>query len=310
MLSVNQFSKHYGDFTAVSDLSFTVEKGDVVALLGANGSGKTTTINAICRLVDFESGDITFDGKSVKHSAKYLKRVGAVLGGCRNINWRLSPIQNAEYFARLHNAKQRDFRPFIQQLLDLLGLREYQHHITRTLSTGNKQKTALLCALAHNPNLLLLDEPTLGLDMETVEALEHTLKSFAQQGEHGFLITSHDMHFIDRLCQRVIVIDKGKEIFSGDISTLKDQLYRYELNIEVAADVLPLLLKEVPKHWPSNIAMTPTDKGIQIFYNLPDAVFPTIQWLNDNAIRPSHLSINELTIENAYRTLLTTSKAH
>ena len=183
MLSIEQLSKSYGDVRALSDISFSLGKGEVVALLGANGSGKTTTINSICGLIDFEQGDISVLGKSVKESPKYLRDIGAVLGGCRNINWRLTASQNAEYFARLRGASSKVFKPNIEMLESRLGLEKYRGQAVRKLSTGNKQKAALMSALCYQPSLLLLDEPTLGLDVTTVHELQKIIEQLAAENQ-------------------------------------------------------------------------------------------------------------------------------
>ena len=309
MLSVQHLSKHYGDTLAVDDLSFTLNRGEIVALLGANGSGKTTTINAICKLVEHDQGSISFDGKPIENDRHYLQNVGAVLGGCRNVNWRLTPRQNADYFARLRGSRSRDFRPFIDTLVSLLGLEENQHKPVMKLSTGNKQKTALLSALASKPSLLLLDEPTLGLDLETVHALQAAIEHFAKSGEHGFLITSHDLNFIDRVCNRVIVIDKGRQVFSGEISALKQRLYRYELAMSLSDTDRGIVASTLPTLWHDDHKILHRDDAICVQYNAPQDAFSTISWLEQQGIVPDNLNISELSMENAYRSLLVKEEA-
>ena len=304
MLSIEQLSKSYGDVKALSDVSFSLDKGEVVALLGANGSGKTTTINSICGLIDFEQGDISVHGKSVKQSPAYLRDIGAVLGGCRNINWRLSASQNAEYFARLRGASGKVFKPNIKMLESRLGLDKYHGQAVRKLSTGNKQKAALMSALCYEPSLLLLDEPTLGLDVTTVHELQKIIEQLAAENQQSFLITSHDMSFIDKICKRAIVIDKGRQLFDGSIQALKEKLHRYEMRFEVGGDITNKLRNDLPGLWQGKHHIETKDGAVYIRYDAPEQGLETLKYLQTENLRLSDLTITPLSVEKAYLSLI------
>lgn len=304
MLSVKKLSKHYGEQQALQDVSFDIAPGERVALLGANGSGKTTTINSICRLLHWQQGDITFDGQDITQSSAYLRHIGAVLGGCRNTNWRLTASQNAEYFARLHGVGKKQSIANIQTLEQQLGLAQYHKREVGKLSTGNKQKAALLSALAHQPKLLLLDEPTLGLDIQTVKELQNIIVEQSQRLNQAFLITSHDMVFIEKICTRVIVLDQGKVIFNGAIDSLKQQLFHYEMQLTLAEQDIALLNRNLNSLWSGSNAVFWDENTLTVRYDEPEQAFDTISWLSQQDIKPLTLQITPLSVETAYQTLL------
>ncbi|NQZ10366.1 MAG: ABC transporter ATP-binding protein [Algicola sp.] len=304
MLSVSQLGKSYGDQQALQDVSFELAPGERVALLGANGSGKTTTINSICRLLEWQQGTICFEQQDITKSTDYMRHIGAVLGGCRNVNWRLTASQNAEYFARLHGTSKKQALKTITKLEEQLGLAQYAKREVGKLSTGNKQKAALLSALAHQPKLLLLDEPTLGLDSQTVDELQNIIIEQSNRLNQGFLITSHDMAFIEKICTRVIVLDKGKVIYSGDITALKEQLYHFEMRLTLSQPDNARLNGHLEELWPNHAQLSSEDDQIIVQYDSPEQAFATVNWLAQQAIIPLDLSINPLSVETAYRTLL------
>lgn len=304
MLSVNQLSKSYGKHQALKDVSFDIAPGERVALLGANGSGKTTTINSICRLLHFDQGEVLFEGKDITQSNDYLRNIGAVLGGCRNTNWRLTTHQNADYFARLRGVTGKQVKQTIEDLEKRLGLDQYHGKELGKLSTGNKQKASLLCALAYQPKLLLLDEPTLGLDIQTVSELQNIIIEQSEQLNQAFLITSHDMMFIEKICNRVIVIDQGKVIFSGAIDSLKQQLFHYEMRLKLTDADSARLNGSLNELWPGSKQIESNNNQIIIRYDEPNQAFATINWLSQHDISPQELQINPLSVETAYQTLL------
>lgn len=304
MLSVKQLGKRYGDKVAIENINFDIGAGEIVALLGANGSGKTTTINSICRLIEYEMGEIYFDEQDISTATKYLSNVGAVLGGCRNINWRLTAKQNAAYFARLHGATKSSFTPVINHLHAELGLDKYEKMPVMKLSTGNKQKAGLLSALSYSPKLLLLDEPTLGLDFDTVDKLQTIITNQAKHQSQAFLVTSHDLSFIDKICNRVIVINEGKQIFDGDINSLKNEMFHFQMCAQFSLSQVPNLENAINGLVKDDSVLNWNGNQMVLNYKVAADAFPVIGYLEKSGISPDTLTIEELSIEGAYRSLL------
>lgn len=301
MLEVKGLSKAYAGVPALENVSFSVQRGEIVALLGANGSGKTTTINSICRLLEWDSGDIEFDGQSILKSPQYLANIGAVLGSCRNVNYRLTASQNADYFARLRGCSGSAVKARIAALENQLGLAPHRRKEVMKLSTGNKQKAAMLSALSYQPDLLLLDEPTLGLDFQTIEELRNIILTSATENKQGFVITSHDMGFIDQLCTRVVVLDQGRCLFDGDIDTLKQRLFQYSLRVSRPEGIEE---KKLESLWVGRHKVSLTDSHIEVQFERPQQCLATLQYLHALNADPDELVVQPLSMEQAYQSLV------
>ena len=216
-LSVRKLRKVYpqrgGDVVAVDGISFEVKPGSVVGLLGPNGAGKTTTIKCSLGLVEPTSGEISVCGFDIgRHRGRALRHVGAVLEGSRNIYWYLTPLENLVLFANLAGVSSREARKRALDLLERFGLAERAKSRTGQLSRGNQQKVAICAALIRHPDLLLLDEPTLGLDVEIAAQVRELLLELAQEQGRTVVVTSHQMDLIEAVCKRAIVIQKGRII--------------------------------------------------------------------------------------------------
>lgn len=209
--------------TAVNGISFEGHKGEILGILGPNGSGKTTTVKSIATIVDYDEGTIEINGyNNKKYRKKILQHIGAVLEGSRNIYWRLTPVENMIYFAGLKGIGKKEIKNRIEYFLETLDLKKVANDQVRKFSKGMKQKIAVACALISDPDIVLLDEPTLGLDVETTRIMQNWIKDYAQKTNKFILITSHDMKFIENTCDRVIIIKNGQIIKNGTINELKN----------------------------------------------------------------------------------------
>ena len=227
-------SRRQGEVKAVDHISFSVKKHEVVGLLGPNGAGKTTTIKSICTILRPTSGEIWIDGTdAIKNPRAALERVTAVLEGNRNIYWRLNVRDNLEFFAGLQGQPLRSVRAQIDELIEMFKLKEKVNAQARTLSRGMQQKLAVACALVRNTPILLLDEPTLGLDVETSYELRWILKRMADEGKRTIVLSSHDMNVVQDICERVIIINQGRVVVDDRIENLKRLFqassYRFEI---------------------------------------------------------------------------------
>ena len=209
---------------AVDDVSFDVQKGEIFGLLGPNGAGKTTTIKMISTLLRPTSGSILVDGSDPdKEPARVLARIGTVLSGERCIYWKLTGRENLEYFGSLYGLSGPDLRRRIDALLDRFQLSHRAGETVEKYSTGMKRRIVLARALLHDPSLLILDEPTAGLDPQGARNLRDLILELKAEGR-TVLLTTHYMEEADALSDRVAVIDHGRLIALDTPAALKKRL--------------------------------------------------------------------------------------
>lgn len=305
LLQVDKISKTYGEKTALDAVSFSVDQGEIVALLGSNGSGKTTSIKSICSLLEIDSGEIRVNGENINQSQKYLIDVGAVLEGARNIHWRLTALQNAEYFSTLKGGNWKKARKVADQFIGLLGLENQLSLEVGKMSTGNRQKVAILCALLHEPHIILLDEPTIGLDVGTVNQLKEFIREQSQLRNQGFLITSHDLQFVDEICDRVVVLSEGKKVFDGELSKLKQLVHQFELTLEAAhelTDEQQAALEGVISE--DNIGIEKTNANLKLRFNNAQTSVDVIAQAKAMNVEVEQLEVKRISMEQAYQELV------
>ena len=225
VLSVKNLSKTYEEkgepVKAVDDISFSVNKGEIMGLLGPNGAGKTTTIKMICSLILPDSGQIIVDGfDNFQERGKALSKISAVLEGNRNIYWRLTVRENLEFFAALKGYDPAKLQDKIDYYIKFFNMGEKENTSARHLSRGMQQKLAIAVALITQSKVVLLDEPTLGLDVQASYDLRNLLKEIAEKEKITIIITTHDTNVVQDICERVIIIENGKIIADDKITNL------------------------------------------------------------------------------------------
>ncbi|MBI2434800.1 MAG: ABC transporter ATP-binding protein, partial [Candidatus Hydrogenedentes bacterium] len=180
---------------AAKTINFGIRRGEIFGLLGPNGAGKTTCVKMISGLVKPDGGRVIVDGLEVeRHRKRILRKVGVVLEGTRTSIWPLTPLENLSYYGNLKNVRGPLLRQRSNELLDFIGLREKKNVQVRYLSRGQKQKLAICIALIANPQVLLLDEPTTGLDVQSGRVIKDKLIEMTRQQGKSVLVTTHDMH--------------------------------------------------------------------------------------------------------------------
>jgi ABC-2 type transport system ATP-binding protein len=219
--------------TSVDRLSLAVPAGQICGFLGPNGAGKTTTIKMICGLITPSSGQIMLNGQDlVRQRRGVMQQLGVVLEGTRNIYWRLSAGQNLLYFGRLKGCSGRETKARAADLLQRLELWDRRHDPVGDFSRGMQQKVALAVALIHDPQIVLLDEPTLGLDVYSAKTVKDWVLELAQLGK-TVILTSHELDMVQEVCERVAIIHQGRLVADKPVSDLLG-LFReehYEIRI-------------------------------------------------------------------------------
>jgi ABC-2 type transport system ATP-binding protein len=222
-------------FTAVDGVDLRIEQGEVFGLLGPNGAGKSTTIRMLCTLLEPTSGTARVNGFDVvKQSTQVRQSLGTVLAGERSIYWKLTARENLEYFAALFHIPPKAAQPRIDELLARMELTSRADDLVEKYSTGMKQRVAIARALLARPPILLLDEPTLGLDPQAARRVRELVKELKVEG-HTILLTTHYMEEADQLSDRIGIIDTGKVIALGTPTELKRRISQQDaIRLEVA----------------------------------------------------------------------------
>ena len=221
---------------AVRSVSLNLAEGEVLAFLGPNGAGKTTTIKMIAGLIRPDAGRVRIVGFDPHRNPQALRMLGAVLEGNRNLYWRLTPEENIEYFGVLKGLSRREARRRGKVLLERFDLLSKRRATVQTLSRGMQQKLAIAVALVHQPKLLLLDEPTLGLDVEATQTVKVLVKAIASEG-CAILLTTHQLDIAEELSNRVAIIQKGEIIASSPTRDLIRQFSGTTYMIEVEGEL-------------------------------------------------------------------------
>jgi ABC-2 type transport system ATP-binding protein len=234
-IQLRGLTKRFGKVTAVADVTLEVPYGQVFGLLGPNGAGKTTTIKMLAGLVTPTSGTARLGGYDVAtQRSQAVRQLGAVLEGSRNVYWSLTAWQNLLYFGRLKGLRAAEIKPRAERLLRDLGLWERRGDQVGGFSRGMQQKVAVAAALVTDPPILLLDEPTIGLDVEAARTVRQWVLRLAHQEGKTIVLTTHQLAMAEELSDRVAVIRAGRIITDLPTRALLDRYVEDRLEVEVA----------------------------------------------------------------------------
>lgn len=288
---------------AVDGISFHVEKGELFGLLGPNGAGKTTTVKMLSTLLLPTSGSISIFGKdALRDTNEIRKRIGFTFGGARGLYGRLSAIDNLRYFAELYAIPPEITRKRIPELLELVGLEKRGDDRVETFSSGMQQRLHLARALLHDPELIFLDEPTVGIDPVGARELRSAIKLLISRGK-TILLTTHYMAEADELCDRIAIIKKGHLVALDTPSSLKKQISEDSvIEIKVNAEDLPAV-KNLMNQLAEQVTVTYSEnnylKGVSITTSQPGAVIERLSpMLNMSLIQ--NLEVRNQTLEDVY----------
>lgn len=231
ILSINNLTKKFGYLTAVKDLSFTINKGNVYGILGPNGSGKSTTLGIVLNVVNKTSGEFHwFDGNTTTHDA--LKQVGAIIER-PNFYPYMTAEQNLKLVCKI---KGVDYKK-ITEKLEIVGLLDRKDSKFKTYSLGMKQRLAIASALLNDPEILILDEPTNGLDPQGIHQIREIIKDIANNGT-TILLASHLLDEVEKVCTHVVVLRKGEKLYSGRVDEMINSYGFFELKAEKHNELL------------------------------------------------------------------------
>ncbi len=291
ILTVSNLTKKFGYLTAVQDLSFSIEKGNVYGILGPNGSGKSTTLGIVLNVVNSTNGSFSwFDGNTTTHEA--LKKVGAIIER-PNFYPYMTAIQNLKLVCKIKEVSEEK----IKDKLELVGLWERKDSKFRTYSLGMKQRLAIASALLNDPEILILDEPTNGLDPQGIHQIREIIKNIASKGT-TILLASHLLDEVEKVCSHVVILRKGKKLYSGSVDGMSASFGFFELKTD-NKEVLINFLEEHP-----NFGEIKTENGlITAFLNKEMNASELNNSLFKKGIVLAHLVKRRASLEEQFLTL-------
>ena len=241
-IEVDALTKRFGSLTAVDRLSFEVKEGEVFGLLGPNGAGKTTTVRMLACLILPSEGSGRVGGHDIIKDSMKIREIVGILTENPSLYDRLTPYENMSFFAQAYGlSDQQQRRSRIRELLDFFNLWERRNDKVGTFSKGMKQKLAIARTLVHEPPILLLDEPTSGLDPESAKEIRDLISSLSQRENHTILLCTHHLEDAERLCSRVMIINRGSRIIIGTPQELRNRTSN-KTAIEISLKVYDLRL--------------------------------------------------------------------
>lgn len=240
----NLFHRDYQNIHAVDNISFTIQSGEFVGYIGPNGAGKSTTIKMLTGILAPTSGEIRVEGLIPwKQRRKYVTKIGVVFGQRTQLWWDLAVIESFNLLAKIYQVPKKEYKERLSIYTELLELQEFLHIPVRKLSLGQRMRCDLTAALLHNPSLLFLDEPSIGLDVLAKARIQEFLQYLNQEHKTTILLTTHDLDEIEKLCPRIILIDHGKKVYDGQLDTMLDACVRTQkitLDLKIPSSLEPL----------------------------------------------------------------------
>ena len=295
------FSRKYDEVKAVDDISFDIQEGEIVGYIGANGAGKSTTIKMMCGILYPTAGSVTVNGMGFdKDRQKINKNMGVVFGQKTQLWWDIPLIETFKILKSIYEVSDEDYNERFEYLCDLLDLKPFLTQTVRSLSLGQRMRADFAAALIHSPKIVYLDEPTIGLDVLVKDNIRSAIKELNKKYNITVILTTHDMKDIEELCNRIIIIDKGKILYDGSLANIK---YRFgntktifvPSNCEINQEEISAKFK--------NVDFEKTDSNIAIKFSLNDIDLDDMLLHLINTYHIKDFKIEDISIEDITKQL-------
>ena len=227
------FSRKYKVKKAVDDISFSIKEGEIGGFIGPNGAGKSTTIKMLSGILYPDAGEVMIDGFiPYKQRKEYVKNIGVVFGQKSQLNWDLPLIESFELLKYIYKIPEEKYQKNLKKFTELLDMQEFINQPVRQLSLGQRMRGDIVAALLHSPKIVFFDEPTIGLDVVAKEKIRNFIRYMNETEKTTMIFTTHDMQDIEKVCNRLIIIDKGTKIYDGGVEEIKNK-YVSSKNIQM-----------------------------------------------------------------------------
>ena len=296
------FSRKYETKVAVNNINFTINDGEIVGYIGSNGAGKSTSIKMMCGILTPSSGSVLIDGiEPNKKRRQVASKIGVVFGQKTQLWWDIPLIESFKVLKEVYQIKDEDYKERLAFLSETLGLNDFMNQPVRTLSLGQRMRADLAASWLHNPKILFLDEPTIGLDVLVKEKIRQAIKTMNQKYHTTVILTTHDMQDVEDLCSRVIMIEKGSIIYDGP---LKDIKYRF-------GDLRTLVIKTKESFnidelntFDNKLKYSNQDDSLMLQFNAEELDIKEVIDYCFHKLNAQDLKISEISIEDVVKNLL------
>ena len=299
VIEVRGLVKKYKELTAVDNLDLDVKKGEILGLLGPNGSGKSTTINCILSLLKKDAGTVKIFGEPMSPDAYEIKRRIGVVFQDVAVYDELSVYENIDYFCGLYISDKAKRKELVERALDLVSLNDFVKFKPKKLSGGLLRRLNIACGIAHRPEIIILDEPTVAVDPQSRNSILEGIKKLNDEGS-TIIYTSHYMDEVDFLCDDIVIIDKGKVIAKGTSEELKDMITMNEKISFTSKNLSDDVIDKI-KAFEHLISYENKDGSIKLSFAHGDGyLMKLIKLLDDNDIRYSSLNVEKPSLNDVF----------
>lgn len=296
-IEVEGLTKKFNDFTAVDNISFEIEEGEIFGLLGPNGAGKTTTISMLSTMLDPTSGKAEVNGHEIIRDQDGVRKSIGIVFQDQSLDEELTAFENMDFHGRLYRIPKKIRLERIKELLELVGLHERKDDLVKTFSGGMRRRLEIARGLLHHPKVLFLDEPTLGLDPQTRNHLWTYIENLNQEMKITIIITTHYMDEADRLCDRIAIIDLGKIVAMDTPQNLKN---------EIGGDVITIRTPDIEKA--KACLQTPWIEKFEEYdsfftigvHNAEEHISEVVTLLAGSEVEITSLSVRKPTLEDVF----------
>ena len=301
------FSRKYDEIRAVDGISFTVPDGEIVGYIGANGAGKSTTIKMMCGILTPTSGSVYIDGaEPYRKRRQVAQHIGVVFGQKTQLWWDIPLIESFKVLKEIYQVPDAEYKERMAFLGEVLDITRFLSQPVRTLSLGERMRADLAASMLHNPHILFLDEPTIGMDVLVKERIRSAVRALNKTYGTTVVLTTHDMTDIEDLCSRIILLEKGKILYDGALKNLKNRFGNLKtLTLTVPADVraetAPVLSPEV--------AVSEEDGRLILRFDADKAALEQVIQYAFRDLRAIDMKIAEISIGDVVKTILEQQEA-
>lgn len=299
VIEVRGLVKKYKELTAVDNLDLDVKKGEILGLLGPNGSGKSTTINCILSLLNKDAGTVKIFGEPMSPDAYDIKRRIGVVFQDVGVYDELSVYENIDYFCGLYISDKAERKELVQRAIDLVSLNDFVKFKPKKLSGGLLRRLNIACGIAHRPEIIILDEPTVAVDPQSRNSILEGIKKLNDEGS-TIIYTSHYMDEVDFLCDDIVIIDKGKVIAKGTSEELKDMITMNEKISFTSKNLNDDVIDKI-KAFEHLLSYENKDGSVKLSFAHGDGyLMNLIKLLDDNGIRYSSLNVEKPSLNDVF----------